>query len=136
MREWCTIIFLGLNAWCDWKKQQVSLLAIGIFSALGIGEAVLHNRVGWELWVPMSVGIVFLGVSLLTHGDIGMGDGLVMTALGTMLDMEIFLISLCLGLFCSAIWALVLLVVRKRSRKTAFPFIPFLLLGYIGGIFL
>lgn len=136
MREISTFLFLGFNAWYDWRKKQISLLSVAIYGILGTGEAVWHGRMGWSFWIAIGTGGLFLGLSMLTHGDIGMGDGWVLAALGTMLDAEELLPALCIGLVCSALWALILLIVFKCRKNTEIPFVPFLLLGYIGGFWM
>lgn len=79
---------------------------------------------------------MFSGAVRFDPGEIGMGDGVLLAALGTVLDVEEFLTMLLLGLLGSSIWALVLLAVFRKGRKTEIPFVPFLLLGYLGGILL
>lgn len=37
-------------------------------------------------------------------------------------------------IFLAAFWSGILLVIRRKSRKTEIPLVPFLLAGYIGGI--
>ncbi len=104
-----------------------------LYGILGTGEAIWHGRVDWSFWIAIGIGALFLGLSLLTCGGIGMGDGWLLAALGTMLGVEEFLTALCLGLVCAALWALVLLIVCNCGKNTEIPFVPFLLLGYIGG---
>ena len=41
---------------------------------------------------------------------------------------------LCIGFFLAAFWSGILLVIRKKSRDTEIPLMPFLLAGYIGGV--
>ena len=55
-------------------------------------------------------------------------------ALGALLDTEIYIRMLCIGFFLAAFWSGILLVIRRKSRKTEIPLVPFLLAGYIGGI--
>ena len=63
-----------------------------------------------------------------------MGDGCILLALGTLLDTEIYIQMLCIGFFLAAFWSGILLVIRKKSRDTEIPLMPFLLAGYIGGV--
>ena len=87
-------------------------------------------------FIPVAISAFFLAVSVITKGALGMGDGWLMMALGTALETEEFLIMLLIGLGCSAVWAGILLVVLHRGRNAEIPFVPFLLLGYIGGVLL
>ena len=49
---------------------------------------------------------------------------------------EKYMATLCAAVFLAAVWAGVLLVAFKKNGKTEIPFVPFLLLGYIGGLIL
>ena len=80
--------------------------------------------------------MIFLLASVITGGALGMGDGWVMLALGCMTGTTVYLRTLGSGLFLSAVVSALLLTVFHRSRKTEIPFIPFLFLGYTGGIFI
>lgn len=61
-----------------------------------------------------------------------MGDALLMLVLGIYLGLEAALDVLLLALFLAAVWAGILLFVGKKGRNYAFPFVPFLLIGYMG----
>ena len=62
------------------------------------------------------------------------GDCWILLALGALLDTETYIRMLCIGFFLAAFWSGILLVIRRKSRKTEIPLVPFLLAGYIGGI--
>lgn len=73
---------------------------------------------------------------ILSCGTVGVGDGWILAALGTLLSTEIYVQMLCMGLFFAAGWSGVLLAVFGKSRKTEIPLVPFLLAGYIGAVLL
>lgn len=95
---------------------------------------VLHRGISWELLLPVGIGCFFLAVSIVTKGAVGMGDGWLIMALGLALEMEEFVTVLLAGLLCCAAWAGILMSVFQRGRNTEIPFVPFLLVGYIGGV--
>lgn len=136
MREVCTLVFLGVNAWLDIRKKEVSLLTVVIFSAAGVLWYVENGRNFMEAVVPLGMGLMFLALSLLTSGSVGLGDAWMLLALGLMLETGEFLGTLCIGMLLAGGWALILLVIRKKSRHTEIPFVPFLLAGYVGGLLL
>ena len=80
------------------------------------------------------IGILFLAAGLISRGAIGAGDCWILLALGALLDTETYIRMLCIGFFLAAFWSGILLVIRRKSRKTEIPLVPFLLAGYIGGI--
>lgn len=136
MKEICVLTFLGINAWTDLRKKQISLTAVGIFSAAAIARAFYAGELSWMLLIPAGVCVFFLAVSMITRGALGMGDCWLIAALGLMLNTEEFLVVLMAGMLCCAVCAGLLLTVFRKKRNTEIPFVPFLLLGYIGGVLL
>ena len=131
--EIVTTLFLGCSAWTDWKKHEISLILTGIYASTGLLYSFMSGREIQDILIPAVIGAIFLLASVITGG---MGDGWVMLALGCMTDTTVYLRTLGSGLFLSAVVSALLLTVFHRSRKTEIPFIPFLFLGYTGGIFI
>lgn len=84
--------------------------------------------------IPLGIGILILGGSVLTRGQVGMGDGWMLLALGCMLRMECYIQMACIGMLLAAAYSGVLMLVFRKNRKTEIPLVPFLLLGYVGGM--
>lgn len=135
-RELCVLVFLGWNSWIDIRKKEVSLTAIGLFGAVGMVLLLYENGISGQICLPFLTGGVFLGISRLTGGAVGAGDGLLLAALGTVLTWQELLRMLLLGMLGCGVCALVLLPVLRKGRKAEIPFVPFLLLGYVGGFLL
>ncbi len=134
MKEVCTLVFLGINAWMDVKKKEISLVSVGFFSALGFLWLFYRGGGLLEAAVPLGIGVFFMALSFASGGAVGMGDVWVLLALGLMLGAERFLWTLCIGMLLAGGWALILLVVLKKNRHTEISFVPFLLAGYVGGM--
>lgn len=134
--EMVTVVFLGYSAWTDWKKHEISLPLTGIYASVGLIYSFMSGREIQDILIPIVTGAVFLAASVITRGDLGMGDGWVLLALGCMTGTMVYLRTLGIGLFLSAVVSALLLTVFHRNRKTEIPFIPFLFLGYAGGIFI
>ncbi len=130
----CTILFLGFNSWKDVKKRQISLWTVCLFALAGLGNMLWEGRLDFWLFFPIGLGAGLLALSIATEGGMGMGDVWLVAALGLMLKPREFAVTLCVGLFLAAVWAAVLLAVFKKNKKTMFPFVPFLFLGYLGGM--
>ena len=73
-------------------------------------------------------------MSVYLEGVCWMGDGLLFLSLGTVLSFEELLSAFLLGLFCCCFWGIVVLFLSGKGKKTEMPFVPFLMLGYIGGL--
>ena len=132
MEHFLIMSFLGINSWIDIQKKQISLVSVGFFMAVGIlYECVVQNKNPDVFWGLLPVAVL-LGVSKLSREALGMGDALLMLVLGIYLGLEAALDVLLLALFLAAVWAGILIVVGKKGRNYAFPFVPFLLIGYVG----
>lgn len=133
---WEQLAVMGMLAICtaqDIKKKQICLNLVLGFGILGIIFHMLWRMQSIEnLLLGMSLGAVLLLVSMATGGKIGAGDGVLLIVTGIYLGLEQNLKLFFCGLLLCGIWALGLLVLRKRSRKDCIPFVPFLLAAYMG----
>ena len=130
------LTFLGINSWLDIKKREISLVTIGIFGITGLILSLSQKGFSWDCLIPVAIGAGIVGLGILTKGAVGIGDGLLLMALGTMLDAGKFLAVFFMGVLgCSAV-SLIFLLVLKNAGKSELPFVPFLLLGYVGGLVL
>ncbi len=136
IREVLTVLFLAVTGWKDWKKKEISLLLTGIYGIVGLGLSIHAGRTLEDWLVPVGVSLVMIAVSILTGGEIGLGDGWIFLALGAMLTTEIYIKMACIGMLAAAVYAGVLLVACRKGRKTEIPLVPFLLIGYLGGLLL
>ncbi|MDO4340163.1 MAG: prepilin peptidase [Eubacteriales bacterium] len=130
------LVFLGINTWMDVRKKEISLVLAGIFAATGVVYSMQKGAGGWQMLLSMGIGVMFLALSMLTRGAVGMGDGWLIASLGTVLSVKELLYTVCAGMLLAAGYALVLLVIFRRKRDTEIPFVPFLLAGYTGGLLL
>lgn len=134
VKELCTVVFLAMNSWLDIRRREISLLLTVVYAGCGIICSILQGRKIQDVLIPAGIGILFLEAGLISRGAIGAGDCWILLALGALLDTETYIRMLCIGFFLAAFWSGILLVIRRKSRKTEIPLVPFLLAGYIGGI--
>ena len=134
MKELCTVVFLAMNSWLDIRRREISLLLTVVYAGCGIIYSILQGRKIQDVLIPAGIGILFLAAGLISRGAIGAGDCWILLALGALLGTETYIRMLCIGFFLAAFWSGILLVIRRKSRKTEIPLMPFLLAGYIGGI--
>ncbi|HBI72699.1 MAG TPA: hypothetical protein DDY59_05865 [Lachnospiraceae bacterium] len=116
----------------DVRRKKLSLWVI-LTGAVLIGICMpfstslsLLDRFGGVI-----VGVGVIGISLLTGGKIGMGDGLLLCVTGIGLgfwgNMELFAAALA----AAAVVSILLLVFRLANRKKSIPFVPFLLFSFL-----
>ena len=104
-------------------------------SAGGMAAVLLHLFAQEEsvfyLMTGMSVGIVLLLYSLVTHESIGYGDGCLFVMTGLFLGFWENLVLLLLASVLAGIGAAVLLFFRKKKKKERIPFVPFVFTAYV-----
>ena len=136
MKEICILAFLGWNAWTDIKKRRILLIPTAGAILSGIIFSVWRQESVWSMMAAVFTGIFFCFLSVATRGSLGMGDGLIILALGMWIGGMELLISVLSALLGSWVWSAVLLTVFHRGRKSEITFVPFLLAGYAGGVLL
>lgn len=121
----------------DIKHKKISLIIILIGGlclftfSLAMSELSIRDRIG-----GIMIGGFMLLISYLTRGQIGLGDGLVLSIIGISYGFLMNLNLLILGLILSSIFSILLLICKKAKKKSTIPFIPFLLAGYLGVLIL
>lgn len=90
------------------------------------GKIIFFDKIG-----GLFVGILVIGISWITKGKIGMGDGIILCVtgigLGFWTNMELFAIAL----FLAAVISIFLLALGLTNRKKSIPFVPFMLVAYL-----
>ena len=89
-----------------------------------------------ELAFGVLIGVALWGISYATAGQIGNGDGQVFVVTGLFIGgINNFTLLFWSTSFC-AITAGVLLFAKRVGRKDRIPFVPFVLLAYVGQVVL
>ena len=134
MEKYGTLIFLLFSSFLDIRKREISIPVTSMFGLAGVAYSIKTGRTMTDYLIPLGIGILILGGSVLTRGQVGMGDGWMLLALGCMLRMECYIQMACIGMLLAAAYSGVLMLVFRKNRKTEIPLVPFLLLGYVGGM--
>ena len=134
MERYGTLLFLLFSSFLDIRKREISIPVTLLFGLAGVVYSVRTGRTMTDYLIPLGIGILILWGSVLTRGQVGMGDGWMLLALGCMLRMECYIQMACIGMLLAAAYSGVLMLVFRKNRKTEIPLVPFLLLGYVGGM--
>ena len=132
--ETAILAFLLLQGISDLRRKQILVLPSFLFGAAGIIRILLTSpaagRASALLGAALALlpGALFLIMSRLTRGGIGSGDGLCLLCLAPYLPLSKLCLLLLWALFLSAVFA-GLLMLKKKGRNYAYPFIPFLFLA-------
>ena len=126
-------MWLLMCSWQDIRKKRINIVLIGMgFLVLLISTTILGNLTIWNRLAGLSLGIILLSLNPITKGQIGIGDGIIVCITGLCLGFPQNAVLLAYGLFGSAMFSIVLLIMRRVNRKKTIPFVPFLLIGYLG----
>lgn len=116
----------------DIKSRRIPVLLLVVFAFAGTVLAVFAARYTfWELITGISVGLVMIIISLVTKGQIGFGDALLFVVSG-LFSGKGNIGLLMLSLFLCAMASGALFVTGQVKRKDRIPFVPFVLMAYIG----
>ena len=119
------------------RKVPVKLLAVGMAAGIFFLCSRVWSSTGTDNFIQIvgeSVGCFVPGLLLLlltfiTEKKVGIGDGIMLLLIGGMEGAGVVWAVFCLALFVQSLAAAVLLICKKANRKTALPFIPFMLIG-------
>ncbi len=126
------VIFIGLVVLSiqDIKTKRIGIIPILAMMLILIVFARMRDTGIKELVLGILPGAAAALISVITRGKIGMGDALLIIALGIGcgfdMTLEIWMASLLLG----AVVGIAMLALKKANRKTELPFVPFLLVGF------
>lgn len=138
--------FLFAAAWVDYKTKAFPLwfllvgaavglcLRMGAFFVFASLSAAAGGVGAWgkDLLLSFLPGVLLLLVTKVSRQQVGAGDGLLLLAAGTFLRSRFTWGLFLASLFIAAIVSVGLLLGKKKGRKQAVAFAPFVLAGYIG----
>ena len=99
--------------------------------AVGLLISSATGRPGWldSLLGTLVGGSIFFLIIVASRGGMGGGDMKLGAMLGAFLGWKLVLVAILLSVLAGGLVAIVLLALRRRGRKDAVPFGPFLALG-------
>lgn len=145
LKRVCVVAVLWPIAVSDFREYRIPnklvLLGLALRVPLLVAELFVHtNTVGAvvvnELMAAAASAGICLVCMLLSRGSLGMGDLKLVLFMSAFLGTDGILASMFVSVFFSAVCAIGLLLFKKKSRKDAIPFAPFVLVGTIVSIIL
>lgn len=101
------------------------LIAIFVPEPPWIAQLWVHGLPNFALGGAIGL-VVFLLLALVSRGGMGFGDVKLAALIGLATGFPLVLLALIMGAILGGLAAIVLLATRKRGRKEAIPFAPFL----------
>ncbi len=113
------------------KKVSIYYLMAGIsISAMYVVYGIIWESADVLYFIAGFLpGVVMILLSIVASGGIGIGDGLMIFALGPLLGAQKMCIAVMLAFMLSAFVCCVLLILRKITVKGRLAFLPFLTAG-------
>lgn len=119
----------------DFKEKEIKLNYILAIVVIGISYLLLSPQKSIpDVIGGVALGLVMIVISILSDEQIGKGDGMIMAAVGIMVGFRTGLIMLCVASLIQSIISIIVLSTKRGNRHTALPFVPSLLIGYIGSV--
>ncbi len=127
------LIFLGICTVFDIRKKEIPLILAGAGTMAAVGFTVwrIGNGTIFAVQILLSLlpGIFFLVTGWCTKEKVGYGDGILLSITGLMVGFERCFTGLCISLFLSAFFGVLLLFLHKAQKNSRIPFVPFLTMG-------
>ncbi len=108
------------------------LMLLVVVGSVGGGYACMQDNSNiWQMLGGMAIGLCMIGFSLISQGQIGIADGVIIGALGILCGARSCLIIVSVASMGMALLSIVLLASRRGNRHTCLPFVPALLVGFL-----
>lgn len=125
-------VLLFWAAVVDLRKKQVGGGMLLVMLAVCCAAAPFRADSGMvSAAAGLAPGLCAIGLSVATREQIGMGDGIVIAALGLALGVRRCLLMVCAGAFVMGVAAILVLLFHKGGRQTRLPFLPAVFVGYL-----
>lgn len=130
------IIILGLESVRDIKRKEVWIVLPAILMVVGFLYQQYVNKISGKEAIYTVLVVITSGlISKFTGEALGKGDvwviGSIMAVCGFWEGLESILFAFVLAAVYGGV-----LFIKKKSRNTEIPFLPFLLTGVLGGVWL
>lgn len=128
------LIYLFMMSVYDIRKRRIHMGISAVIAAL-LGAVqlclIFQGEVVWYgAFTGVAAGGLMLGISRITGGELGFGDGIVFVISGLLLGLFENVLLLFISLLFSAVAGIFLLLIKHVGRKYTLPFIPFVFAGY------
>lgn len=131
------VLFLTIETIKDIKTQTVGVWELLIFLIIGfILKIFWFQESLCKVILSMLVGVIMLVISYLSREALGYGDGMVVLVTGVLCGIKLTLITICNAFFVMSVLAVYLFIRKGLFYKEKVPFVPCILVGFLGGLFL
>ena len=129
MREIVIWGVLAWNSYTDIRARKIGLWSVVLLGSFGFILGGISVEAALKIAWGLLPGICMLGISLVTKGALGLGDGFLTMGLGMCLGAWETTMTLLTGLFGAAVWAGWDFMLGRKKKNAELPLVPFFLLG-------
>ncbi len=137
MEKWIVgimTLLLLMAAVEDMREKKIHRWLLGLMLAVGVmggGYACIGQSSNvWQFAGGLMIGLCMVGFSLISGGQIGMADGVIIAALGMLGGVRDCVVIIGIASMLMAAVSIVILIIRRGDRHTRLPFVPALLAGF------
>ncbi|MCL2253027.1 MAG: hypothetical protein FWC09_01160 [Lachnospiraceae bacterium] len=132
MNDAIILFFLAMFAFFDIKSKKIPLCLIMIFGIVAVLVSVLGSDFDkWAFLAKMMPGVFLLLISFISNQAIGYGDGLIVLLIGLLTPLHINISLILAAFLLSALASIIVLVLKKGTKNSKLPFVPFLLSAWV-----
>lgn len=125
------LVFLFLCSVWDCKVRKIPLWLCHTSAFFIIICELLAKEIAFSKMLGgILVGLFLLGLTKITRGQIGLGDGIVFIVIGLGIGLKESFLLLLESLFLLFLFCLIGLIVKKIKIKQRIPFLPFVFSAY------
>ena len=126
------LIMLGICAVMGCMYRRVWMPLTGIMLCYTVIAGLLTKGVLWQgLLFGMGVGVFFYVAAIVTGGQIGKADGILLGILVMAWPPWNGVLFIVYSVLYSFVAAVLLVAIWRKGRNTRMPMVPFMWLGYI-----
>lgn len=128
--EIINLVLLTYFSYQDIRKKMFSVIFVLLFVLIEFLMSVLYGNDLLSILLGSIPGLICILISLSSKQKMGMGDALIITSVGFWLGFGEVMVLWFGSLVLAAAFGIVLMLIGKAGRKTALPFVPFILAAY------
>lgn len=131
MVQWMVGLFLLICGIQDIRKKQIYVYPVVLTAVAVMVYQIVARGLSVSNWLGgLAVGGALCLISIISKGQIGLGDGMLFCLTGLTVGFGGNIQILFYSFLFAAVVSGYLMFVRHKSRKYTLPFVPYLFLGY------
>ena len=129
---WIILIFLFILSYYDFLYRAVPQMLVHVLLGLSAVIFIFFNLNITSALLSLGIFLVLWLLTLILKKSFGLGDMLILIALGVILSYKGYITMFWISIFSALLYALLVgLVKRKNMKKVKIPMIPFFTLSFL-----